>query len=191
MAVQLLGGEAKGFTLEVPPETITRPTAVLLKRRLFDWRQDWRGWSFADLCAGSGSMGFEALSRGAEEVWLNESHRQAFRVLEKNVIRWRERYGGDNLQLSQLDFVAAVERLRARLPADGENCVLFFDPPYEDHRAYERFWETVRGFAGEVWVESDEQKGVSLASQRQHLSASVKEVVQGSRWMLVGRPLPR
>jgi 16S rRNA (guanine966-N2)-methyltransferase len=194
MTIQLLGGRARGFVLQAPPEDITRPTAVLLKRRLFDWRQNWEGRNFVDVCAGSGSMGLEALSRGAEHVWLNEIHKVASRVLEKNVASWHDKQGlleGQTLQVVQQDFRVFLKQLRANPLVENERTVLFFDPPWEQHALYGAFWEAVRGFPGEVWVESDEQKGVRLADQNQHLSSVVKEVTQGKHWVLAGRPLPR
>ena len=194
MALQLLGGRARGFVLQTPPEDITRPTAVLLKRRLFDWRQSWQGLSFVDLCAGSGSMGLEALSRGADVVWLNEINKHAQRVLQKNVGEWHTKQGllaGESLQVFQLDFRKLLERVRQDARLMNENTVLFFDPPWEEHALYRAFWEAVRGFPGEVWVESDNQKGVALEEQRQHLHSVVKEVVHGQHWVLVGRLQPR
>lgn len=186
MAINILGGKARGFILQVPPESITRPTAVMLKRRLFDWRQDWSGLSFVDLCAGSGAMGLEALSRGAQRVWLNEPNRTAAKVLEQNVARYREKIGlelDQELIVTQKPFASFLKHW----PTPQSGVVLYFDPPYEKHALYAEFWEMAHGLDSEVWVESDEQKGVKLIEQRQHLSEVIKEVSQGSHWMLVGR----
>lgn len=193
MAIRLLGGRARGFVLQTPPESITRPTAILLKRRLFDWRQDWSELCFVDLCAGSGSMGLEALSRGAARVWLNELNRTAFRVLEKNVTEYRHKQLSESAQelvVTQLDFRRVLEKLAAST-WNAANVVIYFDPPYEAHELYAQFWDAVPGLACELWVESDNLKGVKLADQRQHLSSLVKEVEQGQHWVLVGKPLSR
>jgi 16S rRNA (guanine966-N2)-methyltransferase len=190
MSVQILGGRARGFSLQTPPENITRPTAVLLRRRLFDWRQDWSGQNFLDVCAGSGAMGFEALSRGASRVWLNDSHRQAQAVLSKNAETWRSKIGlaEQELLLSGATAKQFLQRWRQSVPAEVQKeTVVFFDPPYEQHELYQEFWESMQGFAGEIWVESDELKGPKLATQRTKLGEVVKEVVQGSHWILVGR----
>lgn len=189
MAVHILGGKARGFPLDTPPENITRPTAVLLRRRLFDWRQHWEGWHFVDLCAGSGAMGFEALSRGAAGVVLNEAHKTAYRVLERNRGKWDERFSeGPLARLRQGPFQALLGRLAEVVPREAwPQTVLFFDPPYEEHALYEEFWRLVQDFPGEVWLESDRLKGPALEAQRQHLSGPVKEVWQGDHWILVGR----
>jgi 16S rRNA (guanine966-N2)-methyltransferase len=190
VAVKILGGSARGFSLEVPPEDITRPTSVLLRRRLFDWRQDWRGRSFLDACAGSGAMGLEALSRGADRVWLNEPHRRAGVVLKKNAEACRLRIGLTEQQLvvSASSAKQFLQQWQQTVPEGVQHeTVIFFDPPYEQHELYQEFWETTRGFPGELWVESDELKGVTLATQRGQLGEVLKEVVQGSHWIVVGR----
>lgn len=186
MAISILGGRARGFVLQVPPESITRPTSVMLKRRLFDWRQDWSDWSFVDLCAGSGAMGLEALSRGAKRVWLNEPNRTAFKVLEQNVARFREKMGVDDDQqifLSSKPFATFLQHWTH----GHSQTVVYLDPPYEKHQLYQEFWEKCGAIDAEIWVESDELKGVKLSEQRQHLSEVTKEVTQGSHWILVGR----
>lgn len=190
MSVQILGGKARGFSLQTPPENITRPTSVMLRRRLFDWRQDWSERNFLDLCAGSGAMGFEALSRGALRVWLNDSHRQAQAVLSKNAELWKSKVGLDEQELvvSGNTFAKFLQRWRQTVSEDVQkNTVIFFDPPYEEHELYQEFWESTQGFPGEIWVESDELKGLKLIEQRTKLSEVVKEVMQGSHWILVGR----
>ena len=84
MSLKILGGLARGFPLATPKSDTTRPTAVLIKRKLFDWRQHMDDYVFIDLCAGSGAMGFEAFSRGAQKVLLNELMRGAFLTLKDN-----------------------------------------------------------------------------------------------------------
>ena len=75
MPLRILGGKAKGQLLKSPPEnSITRPTSVMLKRKFFDAFQDLGEAHFYDLCAGSGSVGIEAWSRGVKQVELVEKH---------------------------------------------------------------------------------------------------------------------
>src|SRR5687767_5614459 len=95
MSLRILGGKAKGLPLLLPPEGITRPTSSLLRRRPFDFRQDWDGWCFVDLCAGSGSMGLEAWSRGARQVLLVEAHPKVLDLLGRNLAALKERCPGD------------------------------------------------------------------------------------------------
>ena len=84
MSIKILGGFARGQILSVPKGDIIRPTSVLLKRRIFDFYQDMDEVVFVDLCAGSGAMGFEAWSRGAALVFLNETNRHVSKILQEN-----------------------------------------------------------------------------------------------------------
>jgi 16S rRNA (guanine966-N2)-methyltransferase len=59
MALKILQGEAKGLSL-VAPSSGTRPTSVLLRRKVFDAHQDMSDSIFIDCCAGTGAMGLEA-----------------------------------------------------------------------------------------------------------------------------------
>ena len=72
MSLKILGGKAKGFTISVPPADTIRPMQVMLKRRVFDSYQNLEGVTFVDLCAGSGAVGLEAWSRGADEIYYSE-----------------------------------------------------------------------------------------------------------------------
>ncbi len=85
MSVRIIAGEWKGRKLEAPPGEHTRPLLGRIKQSLFDslgqYLNDLR---VADVCAGSGSFGFEAASRGAQEVIFCENNKQALQCLEAN-----------------------------------------------------------------------------------------------------------
>src|SRR3990172_5277353 len=84
MSIKILGGIAKGTILFLPNEKLARPTLVLLKRKIFDAAQNFEGSIFIDACAGSGAIGLEAWSRGADRVYLIESDKKVFDCLLKN-----------------------------------------------------------------------------------------------------------
>ena len=92
MSIRILGGLGKGHVLEVPPENITRPTSVMLRRKLFDRYQDISDYTFIDICAGSGAMGLEAISRGAKKVIFIENSQKALSILKKNIKSIRKIY---------------------------------------------------------------------------------------------------
>ncbi len=84
---RIVGGAAKGRRLAVPPKG-TRPTSERAREALFNSLRsliDVRGARVLDLFAGSGAVGLEALSRGAESVTLVESERGAAGVIERNI----------------------------------------------------------------------------------------------------------
>jgi 16S rRNA (guanine966-N2)-methyltransferase len=84
--MRIIAGIYKGRKLIAPPGLETRPLPDRIKQSLFDWLgQDLSGKSVADVCAGSGAFGCEALSRGAEVVHLIEPGRHAQSALRANM----------------------------------------------------------------------------------------------------------
>jgi 16S rRNA (guanine966-N2)-methyltransferase len=190
MTMKILGGTARGFPLSLPRSDSTRPTSVMIKRKLFDWRQDLGGHTFIDLCAGSGAMGFEAISRGADKVVLVESEKNAFLTIKKNrdeLIR-AFRFEDSLFQLAHTDAKKFVER---EISYFDENAILFFDPPYEDHDLYVGVLTLLKekGFRGEVWVETDRLKGPDRDKITQAFHSIIKLVEQGDHFVVVGKLL--
>jgi len=100
-----------------------RPTPDRIRETLFNWlAADCRGASVLDCFAGSGALGFEALSRGARQLVALEQHPRALAALRADALRLEsdavEIVGGDALQ--------SIERLRRRFD------IVFIDPPYAE-----------------------------------------------------------
>ncbi len=121
-APRILGGTLKGRVLEVPKGRATRPLRALARRSLFDiLGPDVRDARFLDLYAGAGTVGLEAVSRGAAEVVLVERAPPAVRALEASV----DRLGvADRVVIEVRD----VRRYLAAAPAPFD--VVFLGPPY-------------------------------------------------------------
>ncbi len=170
MSVQILGGQFKGYSVQVP-ELVSRPTSVLLRRRLFDRYQNLSGFSFIDGLAGSGAVGFEALSRGADSLVFVESNYSAIQLIKKNIqglIKWGHLENATlPIKTVQEDVIVylrnwSVQYKQLDLEAQ-KHAIIFFDPPYEKHDLYEKlrhlFFEN-KFFHGELWIESEMKKGV-------------------------------
>ncbi len=132
---RIIGGELGGRRLRTPAGSRTRPTSDRVREALFSRIESLRGGLTAavvlDLYAGSGAVGFEALSRGAAHAVLVESDRRAVAVLRANV---------DALAVGARTRVVAdrVERLLTRPAgpdltgsAAGASDLVFADPPYD------------------------------------------------------------
>ena len=78
-------GKYKGRKIELPSLSSTRSTKAILKGSVFDTLQfDIVGETFVEVFGGSGSMGLEALSRGAKHAYFIEKNSAAYSILKKN-----------------------------------------------------------------------------------------------------------
>jgi len=124
--MKVIAGVMKGRRLVAPRGLATRPTADQVRIALMDTLAPrLMGARVLDLFAGAGSVGLEALSRGAAYVTFVERDARAFAALEDNV----KALGVEALtRRLRLD----VHRALARLAAQGERFgIVFLDPPYE------------------------------------------------------------
>lgn len=84
--MRVISGSAKGRKLKAPPGLDTRPITDMIKGALFNiWGSKVEGSKLLDLFAGSGSVGIEALSRGAKKVIFVDKSNQAVRVIKENL----------------------------------------------------------------------------------------------------------
>ena len=121
--VRLIGGRWKRSKLPVADAPGLRPTPDRVRVTLFNWLgQDLTGWRCLDAFAGSGALGFEAASRGAEQVVLLERDRRLARSLDET----RVRLGAATLRIEAVDALAWMAR---GAPAAFE--LVFLDPPFD------------------------------------------------------------
>lgn len=121
--MRIVAGVAGGRRLAVPP-TGTRPTSDRVREALFSalaHEPGLAGVAVLDLCAGSGALGLEALSRGATTVLFVESDRRAAAVLRRNV---------DAVGLPGAQVRAQPVAVVLAGPADRAYDLLLVDPPY-------------------------------------------------------------
>ena len=113
----------------------TRPTYDRLKETLFNVLAAagiLEGAELLDLFAGTGSIAVEALSRGAAHVTLVENSRRAVRIINENL---KTLNIADEAEVMECDVAEALRRLRQQ---NRSFDVIFLDPPYELHGAYEQ-----------------------------------------------------
>lgn len=135
-------------------------------------------------------MGFEALSRGAEKIVLNDAEKGSFLTLKKNredLIR-AFRFAEGDILVGQLDARKWIERELTYLLPHSEHTILYVDPPYENHALYRELLTALkeRQYAGEVWVESDRLKGPKLDELTGLFRSVIKLVEQGDHFVVVG-----
>jgi 16S rRNA (guanine966-N2)-methyltransferase len=118
--LRVVAGTFKGRRLAAPRGTRTRPTADRVREALFSMLGDVEGARVLDLYAGSGALGIEALSRGADSAVFVERDAPAVAAIERN--------------LAAVGVEAKVLRqdvMRFLAGADGPFDLVFCDPPYD------------------------------------------------------------
>jgi 16S rRNA (guanine966-N2)-methyltransferase len=186
MSVKILGGVARGFSLATPNTSDTRPTSVMLKRKLFDSIQDFTSCVFVDLCAGSGSIGLEASSRGAEETILIENNPKTIQALKKNCKDIALKYNLKNIKIHKKDYSSWLDS-NIDILNSQENVYLFFDPPYELVSLYEKFFEQIKALKSEtvVIVEACQQKTMKISTFQEKFGSPKKIFKQGTSYFAI------
>ena len=124
--MRVIAGEHKGRKLKSPPSMQVRPTSDRLRETLFNViAPRISGARFLDLCAGSGAVGIEALSRGASFVTFVDRSRKMCGLVEANLDLCR-------IPEDQTEVVntTAEDFLKQSNRSDVAWDIIFFDPPY-------------------------------------------------------------
>jgi 16S rRNA (guanine966-N2)-methyltransferase len=119
--VRIVGGSRKGARIFAPKGLDTRPTGDRVREAAFNLIGPVEGASVLDLFAGSGAMGLEALSRGAERAVFVDSDRDACRAIQRNLVK---------LELTGAR-VACADVLRFLAGERSRYDLVLVDPPYE------------------------------------------------------------
>ena len=153
--VRVIAGRALGLRLQVPDGNQVRPTSDRVRESLFNILNHRFGLSFEglrvlDLYAGAGTLGIEALSRGASEAYFIEKSQRVAQTLEKNL----NRVPGKSRVI-----VMDAERF---LKSEGQSFdLVFMDPPY----AHENLTRMLGLLSSETWLNDEALVCVEQASQ--------------------------
>lgn len=128
--MRVVAGTARGRQLHAPTGDRVRPTADRVKEALFSSLTSsfgtLEGLAILDLFTGSGNLGIEAISRGADRVFFVDNSLESLQFVRKNL----QLTGfADKSTIIRADAVAAVRQLTA---AAGKFDIIFADPPYAD-----------------------------------------------------------
>jgi 16S rRNA (guanine966-N2)-methyltransferase len=119
--VRIIAGEWRGRLVEIPEGTAVRPTPDRVRETVFNWLRDSLvGARCLDLFAGTGVLGFEALSRGAAEAWFVEQDAKLVDALRATATKL-----GAKPHIVRRDALAFL-----REPPMARFDVVFLDPPY-------------------------------------------------------------
>ena len=172
--VRIIAGERKGHTIIAPKGLETRPTSDRVRESVFNIVAPWvEGARVLDLYAGSGAMGLEALSRGAQAVVFVEADADAVRAIERNL---------DRLRLTSATVVrlGVTTGLAQEAAAGRKYDLVLADPPYAmtDYDTLARYLPRVLAEDGLLVLESaaktePELPGLAVRTTRRYGSTRV------------------
>ena len=164
--MRIIAGTYRSRLLSAPRGMRTRPTSDRLRETLFNiLTPRLNGCRFVDLYAGTGAVGIEALSRGAEHVWFAENAEPALAALRQNLSALKISRG---FTLEDRGVGAMLQRL-SKLPEPVD--LVFLDPPYDAEDEYTgtlNFFGSVRGqalLAADALVIAEHSSKVKLAKR--------------------------
>lgn len=135
---KIISGKYKGKTLKLPSMSTTRSSKSIVLESFFNTIQfEVIDANFVELFSGSGSIGLEALSRGAKRIYFMERDRNALKILAENIEQTDpdacEIYRGDTFE----NIGAVVKRLRNL----NEEAYFYIDPPFSIREGHEEIYK--------------------------------------------------
>lgn len=144
--MRIIAGQRRGHKFDGPRDQSTRPTSDLVRESVFNILGDSvEGLLVLDLFAGTGALGLEALSRGAERAIFVERNRENAALIRRNIatLRYEDR--------AQVVVNDAYRWAKSFVPADSEPVVVFIDPPYADYEDHpERIAKLLEGLVASL-----------------------------------------
>lgn len=123
--MRVIAGSARSLNLVTIDSMDTRPTTDRIKETLFNIISlDIPGCTFLDMFSGSGAIGIEALSRGADRAVFVENGRKALECIRKNLEFTRLTPGAQIVSSDAVQSIGTLERQGDRFD------IIFMDPPY-------------------------------------------------------------
>ena len=127
--MRIISGKARGTKLYTLEGENTRPTLDRVKESIFSIIQnEIEGAKVLDLFAGSGAIGLEFLSRGAEKAVLCDNSKEAINIIKKNI---EKTHMQNQIQLVNADFENCLEKLK-----NEQFDIIYLDPPYSTDYIY-------------------------------------------------------
>jgi 16S rRNA (guanine966-N2)-methyltransferase len=158
-SIRIIGGRHKSYRIVFRATPALRPTTDRAKETLFSWLQfELEGKSCLDLFAGTGSLGLEALSRGAQHVTFVEKEKSLFKSIKKNIIHLGYE---DKIQAACIDASRWLKTNKQKFD------VIFLDPPFDqiDYKVLIRtiYQSNVLNESGKVFLETNKHTELKLS----------------------------
>ncbi len=138
IAKKIISGKFKNKTLKLPSKTTTRTSKVIVLESFFNTLQfDIVDANFVELFSGSGSIGLEALSRGAKSVMFMERDRDALKILKENI----QETDPSACEVFAGDSFTNIKSVIKTLQRKNEPAYFYIDPPFNIREGMEDIYD--------------------------------------------------
>ncbi len=135
---RIIAGLFKGKRIELPSKTTTRSSKAMVLESLFNTLQfDIVDATFVEVFSGSGSVGLEALSRGAAQLVFMERDAEALAVLKRNI----DRTDPARCEVFRGDSFSNIAQVTSRLQRRNEKAYFYIDPPFSYREGMDTVYE--------------------------------------------------
>ncbi|OIR02812.1 ribosomal RNA small subunit methyltransferase D [mine drainage metagenome] len=174
--VRINAGDWRSRLLKFPDATGLRPTPERVRQTVFNWLgQDLTGMNCLDLFAGTGVMGFEALSRGAVSATLVEKAAPAYKALLEN----KSLLKAEHAHIVHQD---ALQFLSANMQSSNPQKfhLIFLDPPYHQQWLPKVLPQLATHLHQEGWVYAEAEYGLETMPELMHDWQLIKQSKAGN-----------
>lgn len=134
----IIAGKYKGIKIDLPSLETTRSSKAVVKESYFNTIQfDVMDCQLVEVFSGSGSIGLEALSRGAEHVYFMEKDKAAFKVLNANIAKTQ----ADNISTFYGDSFENIATVQKQLAKAKKKAFFYIDPPFSYREGMEEIYD--------------------------------------------------
>ncbi len=135
---KIISGKYKGKVLNIPSKVTTRSSKTIVLESFFNTLQfDIVDSVFVEVFSGSGSVGLEALSRGAKEIYFMEKDKDALRILKSNIAS----LGTSDCHVYSGDSFINIKEVVAKLKKAQERAYVYVDPPFSIREGMEDIYD--------------------------------------------------
>lgn len=135
---KIIAGKFKGKTLRLPSKETTRSSKAIVLESFFNTIQfDIIDAVLVEVFSGSGSIGLEALSRGAKKILFMEKDRDAIQTLRQNI----SQTDPSACEVFEGDSFANIVQVKKRLETLGESAFIYVDPPFSYREGMEEIYD--------------------------------------------------
>ncbi len=142
--IKIIGGKYRGKKLFMNTKETTRSTKQILKEAIFNslqWEVPDSTW--VEVFSGVGSIGLEAISRGAKKAYFLEKDPEAAKVLKRNIDSLKPE-DKEKCEIIVGDSFETIWDVIERLKREKDRAIFYFDPPFAIRKGYEDIYEKVQ-----------------------------------------------